>query len=393
MQEVPGGDQIFLLSLEVCIVFLCAFSMVYLYLHKWENNKWLLLAFFGAGWFFLNQLLGPRGYGIVQPSLLYPNLASLLLVFPAFYLYVANLVRVEELHFRKWLPHFVPFLAFFVWFLLTDAQSAKKLTPLELPLPFAAMALVLALSSVLYNFWIYRLFRVNQLKYQDEYSDANVFITLDWLKWMIWVLGLMPILGVGSLFFGQFIHGFPALDFAVSTILIYCSMLSFFSFRQPVLYKMEALFDVKIEDEVQEGQQEGVVLPRQILKTKIILDEQEIKELVGKLEKYIAEEKPFLDPKIRMPELAAELNIPRHIFSFLINEHYGKNFFSFINEYRVEYAVELLQNEANQQYSLEAIGQMAGFNSKSTFNSRFKEIMGQTPGEFLLGKQTTPSPP
>jgi AraC-like DNA-binding protein len=93
-------------------------------------------------------------------------------------------------------------------------------------------------------------------------------------------------------------------------------------------------------------------------------------------------QKPFLNPKIRMPELAHSLNIPRHIFSALINEDYQMNFFHFINQYRVEYAKTLLVDKEYQHYTLESIGELSGFNSRSTFNRIFKNVTGKSPKEF-----------
>ena len=83
-----------------------------------------------------------------------------------------------------------------------------------------------------------------------------------------------------------------------------------------------------------------------------------------------------------MPELAKELKIPRYIFSHLINQHYQVNFFHFINQYRIDYAKGLLQSKEYEHYTLETIGEMSGFNSKSTFNARFKEFVGKSPTAF-----------
>ena len=335
-----------------------------------------MLAFFSNGWFALSLQLGGLGYAIWPPSIAFPGLSSQLLFFPALYFYVRKLVRAEEPLSRKWFLHFIPFLIFLVWFLMTNISSPGKLNSIYLPLPLKIMITVSVFLSLFYNFLIYKLFLQNQVKFKDEYSDDNVFITLDWLKWMIWVLAFLPVLGVFNFLFEPFMKGFPAMSLSFLTMLLYCSMLSLFSFRQPVLYQNSE--SPVLSKEPSEA--------RQFLKSKIGLEEEEFATMAAELEKYMIDRKPFLDPKIRMPELATNLNIPRHIFSYLINEHYGMNFFTFINQYRVRYAVQLLESEARYQYSMEAIGQMSGFQSKSTFNSRFKEIMGNTPSEWARNR-------
>jgi AraC-like DNA-binding protein len=59
-----------------------------------------------------------------------------------------------------------------------------------------------------------------------------------------------------------------------------------------------------------------------------------------------------------------------------------KNFYQFVNEYRVEAVKKMLANPRRKNISIEAIGFDCGFNSKSTFFSVFKSITGMTPAQF-----------
>jgi AraC-like DNA-binding protein len=69
-----------------------------------------------------------------------------------------------------------------------------------------------------------------------------------------------------------------------------------------------------------------------------------------------------------------------HQLSEFINDHYHKNFASFINEYRVKKAKELLLSPNN--CTMIAAGYDSGFNSKSAFNSAFRKSENMSPGEF-----------
>jgi AraC-like DNA-binding protein len=59
-----------------------------------------------------------------------------------------------------------------------------------------------------------------------------------------------------------------------------------------------------------------------------------------------------------------------------------KNFYSVINEYRVKEAEELLLKDDLNQLKIEVLGEMVGFQSKSSFNACFKKVTGMTPSEY-----------
>ncbi len=47
-------------------------------------------------------------------------------------------------------------------------------------------------------------------------------------------------------------------------------------------------------------------------------------------------EKPYLESKLTLKQLADKISVQPHRLSNTINEHLHKNFFDFINEYRFE---------------------------------------------------------
>ena len=66
----------------------------------------------------------------------------------------------------------------------------------------------------------------------------------------------------------------------------------------------------------------------------------------------------------------------------MLNEHIGKNFYEFVNEYRIETAKTNLLDSKMAHYTIEAIAYESGFNSKSSFNLLFKKQVGYTPGKW-----------
>jgi AraC-like DNA-binding protein len=97
-------------------------------------------------------------------------------------------------------------------------------------------------------------------------------------------------------------------------------------------------------------------------------------------------EKPYTDGELTLPRLAARLSVSTHHLSQVINERLERSFSDFVNSYRVEEAKRRLADPAAGHYSLIAIAEDVGFNSKSSFNAAFKKQTGMTPSEFR--KQT-----
>lgn len=101
------------------------------------------------------------------------------------------------------------------------------------------------------------------------------------------------------------------------------------------------------------------------------------------LEDHFATRQPFLKPGYKISDLSQELDIPSYLLSAFINQEYGKNFNELLNEYRVGHLrTMLISSPELRQFTLEALGKMAGFNSRSTFIAAVKKVSGKTPLEY-----------
>ena len=93
-------------------------------------------------------------------------------------------------------------------------------------------------------------------------------------------------------------------------------------------------------------------------------------------------EKPYKNNNLTLSDLASLLKISSHNLSEIINTKGGKNFFDFINYYRIEEVKKELINPNKQNLTILAIAFDAGFNSKTSFNTLFKKYVGTTPTQF-----------
>lgn len=110
------------------------------------------------------------------------------------------------------------------------------------------------------------------------------------------------------------------------------------------------------------------------------------KEQVERVERHMEETRPYLEPDISIEGLARNLSLPERTLSRILNQHFGLNFFEFINSYRVEEAKQLLRDPAEKDRPILELMGKAGFTSKSTFNAIFKKQVGKTPSQYRAGK-------
>lgn len=102
--------------------------------------------------------------------------------------------------------------------------------------------------------------------------------------------------------------------------------------------------------------------------------------VLARLEQLMTRQEIYKNPNLTLGDLAREAEVSSHQLSAVLNDHAGKNFTSYINEYRIKKACDMIA--ANHPYSLEAIGYEVGFNSKSTFYTAFKKLKATTPSLY-----------
>ncbi|MBV6646657.1 MAG: helix-turn-helix transcriptional regulator [Cyclobacteriaceae bacterium] len=138
-------------------------------------------------------------------------------------------------------------------------------------------------------------------------------------------------------------------------------VVGFFSIRQPELFTINPKY-----------------IPSKVDR----LDPKEISLLSKKLDQAIGQQL-YKQPDLTMKTLADHLETKPNDLSWLLNNVYGKSFYDFINEVRIEAFKEKLKNNEHNHLTILGIAMDVGFKSKSTFNRAFKTISSETPKEYL----------
>jgi YesN/AraC family two-component response regulator len=109
----------------------------------------------------------------------------------------------------------------------------------------------------------------------------------------------------------------------------------------------------------------------------------EMNELANLIQNYLLTEKPFVDSKFSMDDLAKQLDVPKHHIYYCFKSILDTKFTTLRSQLRVEYAKELLLNGELGKMSMEGIWSKTGFSSRTNFFVTFKEISGLTPLEYI----------
>ena len=106
-------------------------------------------------------------------------------------------------------------------------------------------------------------------------------------------------------------------------------------------------------------------------------------QLISRLEKLMSEEQFYLNPEISLDEIASRLESNRTYLSKAINQVYGTNFISYLNDLRIKDSIRIISQKESSRFSIEGIAKEVGFNNRITFISAFKKYTGVTPSFFM----------
>lgn len=296
---------------------------------------------------------------------------------PLLYLYVLFMTKPGREF--KWLSlaHFIPFAVFFaVSVIFRNFPLLKDLRTFFEPDRFISLRIVYSsaffLSVTVYSILSFIEIKRHQKLIQDLVSYTSRVITLNWLKTLsisYYVTFLVLFILGGMNMIGDFIPFDPYL-IIFCAITLFSSAYSFYGIKQPVIFGEE----IKLEDKEPEKY------------SKSGLKEKQAEDYLAQLLDIMEKTKPYLNRDLSIQDLSSLSGIPRHYITQVLNEKHGKNFFTFINDYRVKEVIERFNDPSNNNYTILAIAFDAGFNSKTTFNSIFKAVTGMTPSEFRLTK-------
>lgn len=111
-------------------------------------------------------------------------------------------------------------------------------------------------------------------------------------------------------------------------------------------------------------------------------------ELQAYVENQFRQKKLYTNPELTLKEAAMKLGVTQEKLRSLFGSDSPLGFFSeYIANLRLSEACYLLKTKNN--YTIEAVAKEAGFSSRKTFQTRFKNKFGMTPSQYRLSQSSS----
>ncbi|WP_202845508.1 helix-turn-helix domain-containing protein [Luteimonas saliphila] len=110
-------------------------------------------------------------------------------------------------------------------------------------------------------------------------------------------------------------------------------------------------------------------------------DDPRVDDVAARLSALMSGQAMYREPALTIAQLARRSGYPEYLVSMVINRRLGGNFWEYVNRHRIEAVRDRLGDPGDGRSILE-IAYDAGFTSKSTFNTAFKRMVGETPSAY-----------
>jgi len=323
-------------------------------------------------------------------KLYYIILPVIFLLQPFFFLYIKSLTSDNFKCTPKHLLHFVPailvlIMNIFLYSFLSHSEkiqllsfkidNTNKILEYYLYLHSSGYHFILTIQALFYNGLIIYIIYKHKKQMSSNFSNTNGIT----LNWMVTLLIIFFTVSTIQEILGNIDKVFYDVHARVSYNTFYMLIVSFIGIGgviQKEIYKKRFITTLPSFND-NENKNEEVKYKGSSL------NEDAKRKLVVKLRVYLEKEKPYLNNDLKLDDLSVALDTNRQYLSQIINETYNQNFFTLINNLRIEEAKKMFFNKKHKQLSIMGVANSVGFNSKSTFNTLFKKYTNLTPSQFI----------
>lgn len=319
-----------------------------------------------------------------------------MLLGPAVYFYCRALVSPQVLRLaRRDLRHLIPFGIGVAMVALTQIALAHTPSVLNPQAKATGATLVVVAAFAVYfsvfisstSFYVVQVVRL-LMRYRRTKFDYFASIEGRSLTWFEWMIGLLSLVWVVNLvIYALALAGLehllsPNVQAIIEAIWLYA--LSFMVLWQQAIFKPYRHGSSAPPAEEGEGESAAPLAAPELGEgqgkyQRSALDEERMRRISAKVERAMAQDQLYRNQNITLRHLSDHTGVSENYLSQVLNHALGRNFYEFINHWRIKEACALL---AQQTMSIVEIGEEVGFNARSTFNAAFKKETGLTPSEY-----------
>lgn len=367
---------------------------------KFPSSAYLAIFFLLVSLYRLNEYVILYSKSIFWNAVISSNFIFLsYLIGPFLFFYVRSVVFVKSKLTKVDVFHFVPALLFF--FALIPYYSTSFDYKLDIarkivedpgflggfkPTIFSDILTVKGVylsrpSSILG----YTIFSIGLLL--KGITSKGAYLELDSLvkKWLVILLSVTLVSFI--IHFGSIVYMFgneSSILFIEGEWMLKLAWISFtLLIISPLLFP-RILYSINVSDSTELENGSVYITPKKDddSKTLSIIDKEYYNQIGILIADYFLENKTFIKSGYNLTQLSNEIGLPVHHLAFYFREVKCQSFNDYKNELRVNYACELLKSDKFNDMTLEAIGEKAGFSSRTTFIRAFKKATNQTPANF-----------
>lgn len=101
-----------------------------------------------------------------------------------------------------------------------------------------------------------------------------------------------------------------------------------------------------------------------------------------KIHLFFEVEQVYLNPNLMVADFGKMMKLPPREVTQILNNLYGHSFKELVNMYRVSFAKQKIEEGFLDQFTLDSLGGISGFSSRTTFFNVFKKELGVSPNDF-----------
>lgn len=290
------------------------------------------------------------------------NQSFTLLNGPYLYIYIRELIRKEKSTNFNYRKHFVIFMLFYLLLVINPEplHPGGPIDPIESGFhPLKYFGFINITYFIFYGFLTISLIVKNNLEIKNIFAYRNNRLTLYWLAALPIIFILLTLIVVLIETLGIYKSSLNNI-FHLYIFLVLALYLIFFSIKQRPIY-------IELKKKVGENN---------------LNENSTIISQLEKITKVMEEDKLYKNPSLSIYDLSNKIGVPKNKLSSIINDELSLNFFQFVNQYRLQEVVDLFKDDEERKYNILDLAYESGFNSKSSFNSLFKQHYNMTPSQY-----------